>query len=81
MGSHDRLSGGIPDIFIPLAGIGNGGVRGGRNENSGMTRGGRWGRFAKRRLAGRIPKRRLGTTGGRVAFALNLFFADFGGGG
>ena len=81
MGSHDRLSGGIPDIFIPLAGIGNGGVRGGRNENSGMTRGGRWGRFAKRRLAGRIPKRRLGTTGGEGCFRPQFIFRRFWGDG
>ena len=34
-----RCRGGIPDIFIPPAVIDNGGVRGGRNENSGMTMG------------------------------------------
>ena len=34
-----------------------------RDENSGMTIGAPMGRFAKRRLARRIPKRRLGTTG------------------
>ena len=34
----------IPDIFIPPTPIGNAGVTGGRNENSGMTTGGRWGR-------------------------------------
>ena len=30
----------IPDIFIPPTQSGNAGVTGGRNENSGMTRGG-----------------------------------------
>ena len=39
MGTHDRMSGGIPDIFIPPTMIDNAGVRGGRNENSGMTTG------------------------------------------
>ena len=113
-GAHDRLSAGIPDIFIPPTMIDNAGVRGGRNENSGMTTGDApgsesqgdvwrgwivpvgdaipyrrrgeaelrgdalpsrdWerqrttettgGREAKRRFAGRIPKRRLGTTTG-----------------
>ena len=31
------MSGGIPDIFIPLAGVDNAGGLGRRNENSGMT--------------------------------------------
>ena len=39
MGTHDRMSGGIPDVFIPPTMIDNAGVRGGRNENSGMTTG------------------------------------------
>ena len=39
MGTHDRMSEGIPDIFIPPTMIGNAGFRGGRNENSGMTTG------------------------------------------
>ena len=55
-GSHARRAAEVADIFIPLA----------RNENSAMTVGGALGgegRFAKRRLARRIPKRRLGTTG------------------
>ena len=66
---------GITDVFIPPASIGNAEVMRGRNENSGMTMGGERGeaalgndrggataRGAKRRFAGRIPKRRLGTT-------------------
>ena len=77
MGTHDRMSEGIPDVFIPPTMIGNAGVRGGRNENSGMTTGdapgsesqgdvwrGWIGAEAKRHFAGRIPKRRLGTTAG-----------------
>ena len=44
MGTHDRLSAEIPDIFIPPTQNGNAGVMGGRNENSGMTTGGTGGR-------------------------------------
>ena len=39
MGTSDRLSAEIPDIFIPPTQHDNVGVRGGRNENSGMTTG------------------------------------------
>ena len=39
MGSHDRLSAEIPDIFIPPMTAANAGVTSGRNENSGMTMG------------------------------------------
>ena len=43
MGTSDRLSAEIPDIFIPPMQHDNAGVRRGRNENSGMTTGGRLG--------------------------------------
>ena len=64
IGVHSRYREGIPDIFIPPTQNGNAEVMRGRNENSGMTTGGRQGaEGAKRRFARRIPKRRLGTMG------------------